>query len=149
MRTMVAISILLGAALGLAIGIGGFTFSYARGYSYLLNDPAACANCHVMDAHFSAWRHSSHRAVATCNDCHLPAGLAGGYVTKARNGLAHGVAFTTGDHPWPLKVKPHNQQVAEANCRRCHQQIVHQIEALADEPMRCTRCHAGVGHATR
>ena len=33
---------------GLAIGLGGYTFVYAKGYSYLLNDPDACANCHIM-----------------------------------------------------------------------------------------------------
>ena len=30
---------------GLTIGIGGYTFVYAKGYSYLSNDPQACANC--------------------------------------------------------------------------------------------------------
>ena len=66
--------LLLGALIlaGIAIGIGGFTFVYARGYSYLTNDPAACANCHIMKEHFAAWSKSSHRAVATCNDCHTP-----------------------------------------------------------------------------
>ena len=36
----------LGAAvlLGMAGGLGLFTFGYARGYSYLTNDPGACAN---------------------------------------------------------------------------------------------------------
>ena len=31
--------IVLGVALGAAVGIGGFTFIYAKGYSYLTNDP--------------------------------------------------------------------------------------------------------------
>lgn len=35
-------------AAGLAVGVGGYTFVYARGASYLTNDPAACANCHVI-----------------------------------------------------------------------------------------------------
>ncbi|HUF79037.1 MAG TPA: cytochrome c nitrite reductase small subunit, partial [Thermoanaerobaculia bacterium] len=35
--------------LGAAAGLGAFTFGYAKGYSYLTNDPAACANCHLMD----------------------------------------------------------------------------------------------------
>ena len=34
--------------IGIAIGLGSYTFVYARGYSYLTNDPAACANCHIM-----------------------------------------------------------------------------------------------------
>ena len=40
--------VLLGALIGLVVGIGGYTFVYARGYSYLGNDPATCANCHVI-----------------------------------------------------------------------------------------------------
>ena len=53
-------------ALGLAAGLGLFTFGYARGASYLTNDPAACANCHIMSEHFTAWQRGSHRAAATC-----------------------------------------------------------------------------------
>ena len=34
-----ALSWLLGAAVGLAAGIGGYTFVYAKGASYLTNDP--------------------------------------------------------------------------------------------------------------
>lgn len=37
-------TLLIGVALGLAIGLGGFTFIYSKGYSYLTNNPAACAN---------------------------------------------------------------------------------------------------------
>ena len=35
---------------GMAAGLGTFTFVYAQGSSDLPNDPAACANCHVMNA---------------------------------------------------------------------------------------------------
>ena len=31
---------------GILTAVGGYTFVYAKGYSYLTNDPAACANCH-------------------------------------------------------------------------------------------------------
>ena len=43
---MVARVVLMAAAvlLGSLVGIGGYTFSYAKGYSYLTNDPRACAN---------------------------------------------------------------------------------------------------------
>jgi len=151
MRTWFGAVVLLGIAAGIAAGIGTFTFTYARGYSYLLNDPAACANCHVMQAHFDAWTRSSHHAVATCNDCHLPEGVVGAYATKTANGWAHGVAFTTGEFHWPLEAKARSQRVAESKCRTCHQQIVHQIDRVAadERPMRCARCHMAVGHPTR
>ena len=62
--------VVLGALLGAAVGIGGYTFVYARGYSYLIDDPQACMNCHVMREQFDGWLKSSHRSVATCNSCH-------------------------------------------------------------------------------
>ena len=40
--------ILLGVIIGIAVGIGVYTFAYAKGWSYFTDDPAACANCHVM-----------------------------------------------------------------------------------------------------
>ena len=38
--------LLLAAVIGLVIGIGGYAVLYAKGSSYLTDDPAACANCH-------------------------------------------------------------------------------------------------------
>ena len=71
-------------AIGLAIGIGAYTFVYAKGGSYLTNDPAACANCHIMDEHYAAWQKSSHHAVAGCNDCHTrDYAIKGGQVPEA------------------------------------------------------------------
>ena len=91
---------------GLLIGIGSYTFVYAKGYSYLTNDPRACANCHIMQDHFDAWTRSSHRSVAVCNDCHTPPGLVPKYMTKARNGFWHSFYFTTGRYPDPLRITP-------------------------------------------
>jgi cytochrome c nitrite reductase small subunit len=41
--------IVAGIGLGLAVGVGLYTFWYGKGYSYMSNDPAACANCHIMN----------------------------------------------------------------------------------------------------
>ena len=49
-------------AVGLALGVGAYTLVYARGASYLTNDPAACANCHVMREQYDGWTAGSHRA---------------------------------------------------------------------------------------
>lgn len=145
--SFVAISIVLATSIGLALGVGGYTFIYARGASYLTDDPAACANCHVMDSYYDAWVKSSHRAAATCNDCHTPAGFVPKYATKASNGFWHSFAFTTGRFPDPLQIKPHNRAIAEASCRRCHLEIVHAIEALPQAGrLECIRCHGAVGH---
>ncbi|MEJ7606892.1 MAG: hypothetical protein WKF37_11635 [Bryobacteraceae bacterium] len=47
---------LLGILAGAMLGVGLFTFGYARGASYLTNDPQACANCHVMQEQLDGWR---------------------------------------------------------------------------------------------
>ena len=138
----------LAVSIGLAAGIGGFTFVYARGASYLTNDPAACANCHVMNEHYSGWMKSSHRAVATCNDCHTPPGLVGKYATKASNGFWHSFAFTTGIFPDPLRIKPHNRDIAERACRKCHSELVTAMDGGHEgaPAVSCIRCHGAVGH---
>jgi cytochrome c nitrite reductase small subunit len=36
---------------GTTLGLGLFTFHYAKGTSYMSNDPLVCANCHVMQTY--------------------------------------------------------------------------------------------------
>ncbi len=139
-----------GAAIGVAAGGGLYTFVYARGFSYFSNDPAACANCHIMREHYDAWHRSSHRSVATCNDCHTPSGLLAKYLTKAENGFFHSLYFTTGDFPDPLRIRPRNHAVVEQACRKCHEPIAAAIEAHpGGGRLDCVRCHDGVGHPLR
>ena len=144
----IAVAVLLGAAFGL----GAFTFVYARGYSYLSNDAAACANCHIMSEHYAAWLKSSHRAVASCNDCHTPHDVVGKYAVKAKNGFWHSFYFTTGGFPDPLRITEGNREVTEGACRFCHQPLTESIEhGTSDErgQASCTRCHFRVGHWIR
>ena len=150
MRGRVAETMALGALVGLAAGLGIYTFVYAKGGSYLTNDPAACANCHVMQEYYDGWLKSSHRAVAVCNDCHTPHALLPKYATKASNGYHHSFAFTSRRFPDVLRIKPHNLAITEHACRRCHADVVEAIdtpEATHGGEVSCVRCHAGVGHA--
>lgn len=135
--------------LGSAIGLGLFTFVYARGGSYLGNDPAACANCHVMNEHYAAWRKSSHHAVAVCNDCHAPPGGLAKYWVKAKNGFNHSYAFTSGDFVEPLRITPANREVTEEQCRRCHADMVDAMTHGDNDDTSCIRCHDSVGHRVR
>jgi cytochrome c nitrite reductase small subunit len=140
-----------GLVVGAALGVGLYTFAYAKGASYMTNDPGACANCHIMQDHFDGWLHSSHRSVAVCNDCHTPIGMIPKYATKASNGFWHSFAFTTGRFPDPLRIKEHNRRITEHACRKCHQGIVQAIdhhagESVGSESLACVRCHRTVGH---
>ncbi len=138
----------LAGLIGLSVGIGGFTFFYADGASYLGRDAAACANCHVMNEQYAGWMRSSHRAVAVCNDCHAPHSLLPKYFTKALNGFKHSVAFTTGAFPEPIRITSFNRRVTEGTCRYCHADL---LPSLADgghdgSDVSCIRCHGSVGH---
>jgi cytochrome c nitrite reductase small subunit len=134
--------------LGLAGGLGGYTFLYAEGASYLTNDPEACTNCHVMNEQYAGWTKSSHRSVATCNDCHAPHDVAGKLATKARNGFRHSLAFTSGRFPEPIQITPHNLEITEHACRSCHEDMVESMDGPhgTGEPVSCVRCHRSVGH---
>jgi cytochrome c nitrite reductase small subunit len=144
-----AVAVVLGVLLALATGTGAYTFIYARGWSYLTNDPQACANCHIMDGHLDGWLKSSHRSVATCNDCHTPHNLAGKYWTKADHGFWHSYRFTTNDFHEPIQMTARSRAVVESACRHCHQDVTHDITAVekpGEGGLSCIRCHSGVGH---
>ncbi len=173
MRRRLAWAVVAAAALGVVAGLGAFTFVYAKGASYLTTDAASCANCHIMQEHYSAWLKSSHRNVAKCADCHMPHDAVGKYAAKASNGFWHSLAFTTGRFPDPLQIKAHNRAITERTCRDCHDAIVDQIDARGFEPIEatagvagrpsihdgasvqgagefsCIRCHTYVGHMVR
>lgn len=173
MRSALLPTILLCIVIGAAIGVGGFTFVYAEGASYLVDDPQACANCHVMEEQFSAWMKSSHRAVATCNSCHTEHEAIPKYITKAINGFNHSLAFTTGNYDVHMRITERNRRITEQACRSCHGGIVAAMDGLghpvqpvtgaqgapgrgqqeapathADERLSCINCHQNVGHWT-
>jgi cytochrome c nitrite reductase small subunit len=145
--------LVLAALLGVLLGAGGFTFYYAKGASYLSNDPRTCVNCHVMREQYDGWQHASHHAVATCNDCHVPHDLVGKWLTKASNGYHHSEAFTFQNFHEPIRIKPGNARVLEQNCLYCHGAMVAEITAHAPgfplapgDLYGCVRCHRSVGH---
>lgn len=133
---------------GTGLGVGLFTFYYAKGYSYLTNNPSACANCHVMQSHYDGWLQSSHRSVAVCNDCHTPHALIPKALVKGRNGFWHSYYFTFGGFPEPIRITPANRRVTEEACRRCHPDIVRAIDRShkPGQALECLQCHRSVGH---
>ena len=151
MRISLGTTVVLAVLAGLIIGLGCYTFVYAKGYSYLTNNPAACANCHVMQAQYDAWIKSSHRSAATCNDCHTPHNLVGKYAVKLNNGFWHSFYFTSGRYPDTIEITRFDHKVTEHACRRCHENITAAIDGNVvhgkAEGLECTRCHSSVGHS--
>jgi cytochrome c nitrite reductase small subunit len=136
-------------ALGVPVGVGAFTFGYAKGFSYLSNDPKACVNCHVMNPQFDAWQKSGHRHVATCVDCHLPHEGLAKWIAKADEGFRHSSAFTLQNFKEPIEITPHDRGILLENCLRCHVELVQAIHFTGtgeERPADCLRCHSTVGH---
>jgi cytochrome c nitrite reductase small subunit len=140
---------LVAVAIGGLLGLGLYTFQYARGLSYLSNDPEACMNCHIMGEHFDSWTKSSHRTAASCNDCHVPHTFPEKYIVKADNGWHHSKAFTLQNYADPIRIRSANLNTLQHNCVHCHAGIVSEIAGHRDVELgqaRCTDCHRSVGH---
>jgi len=67
------------------------------------------------------------------------------------------MAFTFQDFKDPIRIKPSNAEVLEANCVRCHGDLTQEIRAhgtlgVPTDPGQqadlygCVRCHQEVGH---
>ncbi|MBN2575909.1 MAG: cytochrome c nitrite reductase small subunit [Deltaproteobacteria bacterium] len=135
------------ASLGVLLGVGGTTFDYAEGLSYLSTDPATCANCHIMQSQYDSWQKASHHTAATCVDCHLPARFPGTYIAKAENGWNHSKGFTLQNFPEPIVITKKNADILHANCLRCHADLISDQAIVSTEGApRCVHCHVSVGH---
>lgn len=166
---------LLAGALGVAVGLGTYTFGYAKGLSYFGTEPRACVNCHIMEPQYAGWQKGSHHTAARCIDCHLPASFIPKYLAKAENGYRHGKLFTTQTFEEPITVKAAGREILQANCERCHADLVHGLlgrsgyadldgaavkrgieqrasareRELSARGVDCVHCHWTVGHGER
>jgi cytochrome c nitrite reductase small subunit len=148
-RTRQALALVLVCALGVAMGIGGYTFRYAEGLSYFSSDPKACVNCHIMRPQFDGWQKASHHAVAVCIDCHLPHDPLPKLIAKAENGYRHSKEFTAQTFAEPIFVQQRGREILQENCVRCHGDLVAAMNWDASQHDRdgtCLHCHGGVGH---
>src|ERR1019366_5639318 len=142
-------TLLLCVCTGPVLGLGVYTFWYGQGASYFSSDPKSCANCHIMRDQYDGWQHASHHGYATCVECHLPHDFVGKYVAKAENGFWHSKGFTLQDFHEPIRIKPKNSAILQANCVKCHGDLVNDLTAhgaFDDGSNNCVRCHAAVGH---
>jgi cytochrome c nitrite reductase small subunit len=142
-RILVAIAMLL----AVPIGVGAFTFVYAKGFSYLSTDPRACVNCHVMNPQYDGWLKSGHRHAASCVACHLPDHGLAKWVAKADHGFRHSAAFTLQNFKEPIEITPRDRQIVRDNCVRCHAEFVHAAVGVAPHgEIDCLHCHGRAGH---
>jgi cytochrome c nitrite reductase small subunit len=134
-------------ALAAVLGVGMWATNFTV---YLGNDPTTCNNCHVMDAAYEGWYHSSHQRTAACNDCHTPHPVIPKYIIKAWSGMNHVSMFTLGHIPEPLRAKPMSSAIVQENCIRCHTTTVMLIaDGQKDSERYCFECHRDTAHGPR
>jgi len=135
--------------LGVAVGMACTVAQVSRVTSYMSDSPETCINCHVMNAEYESWQKSSHAKVASCNDCHVPQdNLLSKLAFKARDGIYHSYVFTTRQEPQVITLSKGAIPVVEANCRRCHSNLVDEIHLAkpVETNHRCWDCHREVPH---
>lgn len=142
---------------GTMVGILILLVYSSRAHSYLSDKPETCINCHVMYPQYATWMHSSHKAVATCNDCHVPQdNFFRTYFFKAMDGLRHATIFTARAEPQVIQIKEAGINVVQENCIRCHKNLVDMVsivQVTGDSHregvgFRCWDCHREVPHGT-
>lgn len=134
---------------GAVLGGGMLVTHVSRATSYLSDDPATCVNCHVMRPYYASWQHSSHARVAKCVDCHVPHESVGAkYAYKAKDGLRHSTVFTLRREPQVLRATAEAREVIQANCLRCHGNLMAEVPGLhGHNPDRtCIECHRETPH---
>lgn len=105
--------------------------------------PAFCASCHVMEEQHTAWSHAGAHRRIRCVDCHLPNGNhLLHYVWKSIDGMKDVISFNTGMVPERITLSSHGAKVVQANCIRCHEETVSQM----DITRQCWGCHRQLRH---
>lgn len=142
-------------SMGAFLGLGFYVLKLSNASSYLSDDPKACINCHVMMPQYLTWNKSSHREVASCNDCHVPQdNVFNQYYFKAMDGLYHSTIFTLRAEPEVIKAREASAEVIQNNCIRCHDARITDPKLMAtvvDHEVHrtdrtCWECHREVPH---
>jgi cytochrome c nitrite reductase small subunit len=140
---------------GAIFGLGLYAVYSSRAFSYLSDAPETCVNCHIMAPQYATWQHSSHREVATCNDCHVPHdNIFRTYFFKAMDGARHATMFTLRLEPQNIFIKEAGIGVVQENCVRCHSNLITDSRLLVQtsvfhdkfEDRLCWECHREVPH---
>lgn len=129
---------LAGAVVAVVLTSGWKTVEYT-------SSDAFCVTCHVMQPKQESAYHTFHRAPqVTCRDCHLPQDNVVkmlGY--KAYSGAKDVYSNLVGP-PDHIRTTATSQSIIEANCIRCHQTTVQNIET--SRGMQCFECHREIPH---
>ncbi len=103
-----------------------------------------CASCHVMAPQYEDWFYTGKHTLIRCVDCHLPNdSFARHYFWKGMDGMKDVVYFYTGLVPEMIHSTAHAKKTIQANCVRCHEEMVSRITTGT---MNCWDCHRKLYH---
>lgn len=107
-------------------------------------EPEFCGSCHNMEPELRAFQASSHQALDSCNDCHLPNGnVVEHYVWDAYVGSRDLVSFyILGRAPYDTEATDRSKGWIQDNCIRCHGDVVERM--FVEE--NCWECHRELYH---
>lgn len=106
-----------------------------------------CGMCHAMDEQVSTYLHSPHANAANCGDCHDPHGLVTGSAFAAYTGSRDVYRVVTNTIPAELRATDLSNRVLQANCLRCHSQMMADIgDTNHDGGSYCFHCHREIVH---
>ncbi|WP_028306596.1 NapC/NirT family cytochrome c [Desulfitibacter alkalitolerans] len=113
----------------------------------MLDGESFCGSCHFMRPWTETWFHSSHREVATCGDCHIPADLITGSIYKAYTGTRDAVLTISNQIPRAFLISSHGSIVVHNNCMRCHGELMRIVGNTRNgEGNYCFHCHRNTPH---
>ncbi len=146
-------------ALAFFCGFSAYAVYLSKFSSYLGEKPETCVNCHIMAPQYATWTHSSHRAYANCNDCHVPHNnIFNKYFFKAKDGMRHAAIYTLRGEPQVIQIKDISKDVVQKNCERCHIYLMNKDRIFSitgthkkkenEIQRRCWDCHREVPHGS-
>ena len=132
-------------AAGVLVGVSLVTAVIGRATSYLSDKSETCINCHVMTDAYVSWQSGSHALVATCNDCHVPqTNPVARWGFKALDGTKHSAVFAFRAEPQVLSLSGIARPVVQANCLRCHGNVMQMVPLEGPGQRTCWDCHTNI-----
>jgi cytochrome c nitrite reductase small subunit len=109
-----------------------------------------------MVPQYATWRHSSHKEVANCVDCHVPHNnIFNQYFFKAKDGFNHAKLFTLRAERQAIIIGSEGEKAVQQNCIRCHENLLDRSKIKSktsnkyiahNKNRKCWDCHKEVPH---
>jgi cytochrome c nitrite reductase small subunit len=114
------------------------------GYMKKTATPDYCSSCHVMADQYEDWFYTGRHKQVACVECHLPNdNFARHYFWKGYDGMKDVFFFYSGLVADPVHSSSHARRTVQANCLRCHEEMVSRIST---EGVQCWDCHRKLFH---